>query len=227
MSEESRRRFEVSLSPFLLVFLGLLLSAAGGFLAGDFVSHISDVEIRLTWWMRLAAVAVLFSFAYVFVYLLPVESLPVSRSPNPPRSRLHFLQQIAAVRYMSLLCLFVLPEAVISAAVGDVPPVQALIRFGLGFPIFAVPGTIWMVMSDLSPSFHKVQYRHLIISGAAGFLVAFVASVSVALSGSAELTDDLVYCLALDLVAVPYFIEAGYRSARKDWVKKEVTAGGS
>lgn len=216
----------VSLSSLISVLLMLALSSAGGFWIGDFVSHIPDIDIRMNWWGKGVILELFLVLGYVFVYLLPVESLPASKSPDLPRSRLDFLKQIALPKQLLFIGLLGFPGVVISAVAGDILPIRALI-YGLGLIFVFSAACIGLTMEDLSPTFRRARYRHLIVS----FVAFFLAEIIVVMSGIASFLMrlvgeyDLIYFLVFGLVAVPYFIEVGYRAVKKDWAKKGAEEG--
>ncbi|RDV81750.1 hypothetical protein DXX99_08950 [Ammonifex thiophilus] len=150
---------------------------------------------------------------------MPPESLPAAKSPVPPRSRLHFLRQVGLVQYLILTAFLLLPELVISALVGAVPIVQAVLRGAATLALF-IPLILWAVVQDFSPSFYKARVRHLVVSGILAFITGGLA-IGAASAAELVVIEEAAYYAGVLFAALPYMLEAGYRAAKKDWAARE------
>lgn len=212
----------VSLSPFLLVFLGLFLSAAGGFWAGDFVSHISDVEIRFNWWWKLSALGFFLASLYVTEFLLPVESLPIKNLAGPPRSRVEFLKHIALAKQTLFVCAFMLPALAISIVVGGVPAVSAISCLP-AMVIAALMICTWGTAVDLSPTIRKIAWNRALITYL-GIVFLFTMLILIFTLAIPKVGDFMweteigraIFISLLVGIGFLYTLEASYRSLRKD-----------
>ncbi|ACX53246.1 hypothetical protein Adeg_2169 (plasmid) [Ammonifex degensii KC4] len=212
----------ISLSPLLLVFLGLLLSAAGGFLAGDFVSHISDVEIRFGWWWKLSGLGFFLASHYVSEFLLPVESLPIKNLAGPPRSRVEFLKHIALAKQVLFVCALMLPGLTISIVVGGVPAVSAVSCLPAMVTV-ALMACTWGTAVDLNPTFAEKAWGCVLIIGGLGIvflsgMLILIFTLAIPEVGNFVCETEAGNAILLSLLmgaGFLYFLEVSYRSLRK------------
>ncbi|WP_075860314.1 hypothetical protein [Carboxydothermus pertinax] len=216
---------KASFSSYFL--FGFLISTVFGFIIGNYISDLPNIQGRFNLWWKDSIVIIILTSFYVQEYLISAENLPIQNLTSPPKSRFEFLKQIAIIKHTFLTIILIFPALAISILIIKIPIIIVL-SYLPGMVMATLAAGTWGTAINLNSELIKTAWKRNFIYPAILLPFIFIfAILTVIINPKVSnfiLNTTIGNSIVLFLFSIISFIvilEDSYRSIRQYWTSRE------